>query len=95
MGSNGYSGQLLGPFTANEELIDLIQQDAIREIDYVKHLGIQTDIGIFVSVNGNIVEIGKTGIYEIGNTQVNSIFFLNDTDDNTIIDYTIILKEEE
>lgn len=95
MGDNGYSGQLLGPFTANENLIELIQQDAIGEIDYVKHLGIQTDIGTFVSINNNIVEIGKTGIYEIGNTEVNSIFFLENTDDNSIIDYTIILKEEE
>jgi len=95
MGNNGYSGQLLGPFAANEELMDLIQQDAIGEIDYVKHLGIQTNIGTFVSVNNNIVEIGKTGIYEIGNTEINSIYFLESTDDNVIIDYTVILKEEE
>ena len=95
MGNNGYSGQLLGPFTANEDLMDLIQQDAIGEIDYVKHLGIQTNIGAFVSINNSIVEIGKTGIYEIGNTEINSIYFLENTDDNTIIDYTIILKEEE
>ena len=95
MGDNGYSGQLLGPFNANEELIDLIQQDAIGEINYVKYLGIQTEIGAFISINNDIVEIGKTGIYEIGNTEINSIFFLEDTDDNSIIDYTIILKEEE
>ena len=95
MGDNGYSGQLLGPFTANEELMDLIQQDAIGEIDYVKHLGIQVETPTIVRINNSDVEIGKTGIYEIGNTKVTSIYFIEDTDNNTIIDYTIILKEEE
>lgn len=95
MGFNGYSGQLRGPFTANQELIDLIQNDAIGEIKYVKHLGIQADITTIIKINGEDVEIGKTGIYEIGNTEVTSIYFLEDTDDNAIIDYTIILKEEE
>ena len=95
MGFNGYSGQLRGPFAANQELIDLIQNDAIGEIKYVKHLGIQADITAMVKINGEDVEIGKTGIYEIGNTEVTSIYFLEDTDDNAIIDYTIILKEEE
>ena len=95
MGDNGYSGQLLGPFEANQELMNLIQQDAIKEIECVKHLGVQASVRTFVSINNEIVEIGKTGIYEIGNTEVNSICFLEDTDDNAIIDYTVILKEEE
>ena len=95
MGDNGYSGQLLGPFIANQELIELIQQDAIGQIEYVKHLGIQADVRTYVSINNEIVEIGKTGIYEIGNTEITSLYFLEDTDDNAIVDYTIILKEEE
>lgn len=95
MGDNGYSGQLLGPFNANQELVNLIQQDALKEIEYVKHLGIQTKIGTLLEINNKTVEIGKTGIYEIGNTEINSIYFLEDTDDNAIIDYTVILKEEE
>lgn len=95
MGDNGYSGQLLGPFTANENLIELIQQDAIGEIDYIKHLGVQADVSAFININNQDVEIGKTGIYEIGNTEITSLYFLEDTDDNAIVDYTIILKEEE
>ena len=95
MGNNGYTGQLIGPFEANQELIDLINQDAIGEIQYVKHLGVQAKVRTFLSINGEEVEIGKTGIYEIGNTEINSIYFLEDTDDTAIIDYTIILKEEE
>ena len=94
MGDNGYTGQLLGPFEANQELIDLIQQDALREIKYVKHLGIQANVRTFLNINGKEVEIGKTGIYEIGNTEISSIYFIDDTDDNVIIDYTVILKEE-
>lgn len=95
MGDNGYTGQLLGPFEANQELVNLIQQDALKEIEYVKHLGIQTEIGSLLKINDETIEIGKTGIYEIGNTEINSIYFLEDTDDNAIIDYTVILKEEE
>lgn len=94
MGENGYTSQLLGPFKANQELIDLIQQDAIKEIKYVKHLGIQANENTFLYINGEKVEIGKTRVYEIGNTKIKSVYFINDTDDNAIIDYTVILKEE-
>lgn len=94
MGNNGYTGQLLGPFEANQELINLIQQDAIKEIKYVKHLGIQANENTFLRINGEEREIGKTGIYEIGNTEINSIYFIDNTEADVIIDYTVILKEE-
>ena len=37
------------------------------------------------------IEIGKTGVYEIGNTEVTSIKFLENRDNNTIIDFTVVL----
>lgn len=92
MGTNGCTGQLVGPFLEQEELFTKIQEDAIDTVDYVNHLGIQTRAGNHVCINNKEYEIGKTGIYEIGNTKVNSIYFLQDVDGNTIIDYTIILK---
>ncbi len=95
MNNNGCTGQLLGPFKANEELYNKIIADAAYPVLYINHLGIQTDIRNFVYINGNKYEIGKTGIYEVGNTEITSIYFESDTDDNSIIDYSITCKEEE
>ena len=92
MNNNGYTGQLIGPFNANQDLYALIKATAIQPILYVQHLGIQTDIKNYIFINGKEVEIGNTGIYEIGNTEITSLYFAQDVDNNTIIDYTIILK---
>ena len=94
MNNNGYTGQLIGPFVANEELYDKIIAAAIKPIKYIKHIGIQTDVRNYIYINGKEYEIGKTGIYEIGNTEINSIYFAQDTDENSIIDYTIIIEED-
>lgn len=90
MGMNGYTGQLIGPFKANEELYTLICAAAAHPVLYIQHLGIQTDVRNFIFINGKEYEIGKTGIYEIGNTEITSLYFSQDVDNNTIIDYTII-----
>jgi len=95
MSINGCTGQLVGPFLANEELYDLIVNGAAQPVDYVSHLGIQTDIRNYVYINDKEYEIGKTGIYEIGNTEIKSIFFAQDVDENTIIDFKIEIKKEE
>lgn len=95
MSINGCTGQLVGPFLANEELYDLIVNGAAQPVDYVSHLGIQTDIRNYVYINDKEYEIGKTGIYEIGNTEIKSIFFAQDVDENTIIDFKIETKKEE
>jgi hypothetical protein len=95
MRTNGYTGQLIGPFNANEELYDLIVAAAAQPIDYVSHIGIQTDVRNYIYINGKEYEIGKTGIYEIGNTEITSIYFAQDTDANSIIDYTIKISEED
>lgn len=92
---NGCTGQLVGPFTANEELFDKISAAAIQPIAYINHLGVQTDIRNFIYINGKEYEIGKTGIYEIGNTKITSLYFAQDTDENSIIDYTIVFNKEE
>ena len=94
MGANGYTGQLIGPFTANTELYDLIVAAAAQPIKYVSHIGVQADVRNYIYINGKEYEVGKTGIYEIGNTEITSIYFAQDTDVNSIIDYTIVIDEE-
>ena len=95
MGVNSCTSQLVGPFTANEELYNRIVAASAQPILYVSHIGIQTDIRNYIYINGKEYEIGKTGIYEIGNTEITSIYFAQDTDENSIIDYTIVIDEED
>lgn len=93
MGTNRYTGQLVGPFIAYEELYDKISAAAAQPIAYVSHIGVQTDVKNYIYINNKEYEIGKTGIYEIGNTEITSIYFAQDTDNNSIIDYTIVLDK--
>jgi len=104
-GTNIYQGQVFGPFYANQELMDLIANECVSVPKYVKHLGIQTEphnaliysdnskilIDMIICGKKQSIEIGKTGVYEIGNTEVTSIKFLEDRDNNTVIDFTVVL----
>lgn len=92
MKNNVFMGQLIGPFKANEELYTRIKEDAATAILYVHHLGIQAPIGTIIYINKKPYEIGKTGLYEIGNTRINSLYFQSDTDNNILIDYTVLTE---
>lgn len=99
---NVYQGQLQGPFRANQELMKLIEEQCVTAPKYVKHLGIQTKVTEITTSPSNLIqlticgkettiEVGTTHVYEIGNTRVTSIKFLENKDNNTIIDYIAIL----
>ena len=93
---NGYMGQLKGPFQADEELFTKIQNTSSEKIAVVQHLGIQTvteDL-VMIEINGKEIEIGKTGMYEVRNTEITSIKFQTNVDENTLVDYVIKLKED-
>lgn len=93
---NGYMGQLKGPFHADEELFTKIQNTSSEKIAAVQHLGIQTVTGdlVMIEINGKEIEIGKTGMYEVRNTEITSIKFKTNVDENTLVDYVIKLKED-
>ena len=93
---NGYMGQLKGPFQADEELFTKIQNTSSEKIAAVQHLGIQTVTGdlVMIEINGKEIEIGKTGMYEVRNTEITSIKFQTNVDENTLVDYVIKLKED-
>ena len=93
---NGYMGQLKGPFQADEELFTKIQNTSSEKITAVQHLGIQTVTGdlVMIEINGKEIEIGKTGMYEVRNTEITSIKFKTNVDENTLVDYVIKLKED-
>lgn len=96
MKENGRTGQLIGPFKTNLELFDLIKAESKFEDFYIHHLGIQTDkTSVKVFINNKEIEIGKTQIYEIDNAEIYSIRFPQRMNKNTIVDYTIVKKEEK
>lgn len=83
----GRLGQLLGPFSPGEEIINLISADT--KTKNVK-LGIQTAIDTIVLINGESIQIGRTGIYELDEIMnISSIIFPNGAPENTIIDYVV------
>lgn len=90
---NGHMGQLVGPFKAKENLYVQIEKDARGAILYVQHLGIQAKVSDIVWINDEPYEIGKTGIYEVGNTEITSIYFDKDTDEHAIVDYIVHFDE--
>ena len=55
MGVNGYTGQLIGPFIANDELYDKIVAAAAYPVNYVSHIGIQSDVKNYVYINNKEV----------------------------------------
>ena len=97
MNNNGYMGQLKGPFRADEELYPRIKESCIEKMNSVRHLGVQTITGdiVIIEINGEEIEIGKTGMYEVRDTEITSIKFKMDVDANTILDYTINIKIDD
>ena len=91
MGTNGYTGQIKGPFT-DRELFDIIIEQSVFDVDYISHIGIQATPGTVVTINGVDIEISRTKIYEVSSDEmkVTSIIFKNGADEDTIIDYHIL-----
>ena len=89
---NGRIGQVLGPFSANIDLLDDNQAigsftpETTRPI--LKKLGIQTTPGTIVRINDVSIKIGKTGIYELDDiVNIRSLVFPSGAPDGTIIDF--------
>ncbi len=95
--NNIYQSQIQGPFSARQNIVDLIKLQIPSEFQSsfkITHIGITTDVGAIVELDDNpsakdLREVGKTGMYEIGNTRVRTIRFQEDKDNNTIIDYVV------
>lgn len=90
MGYNVYQGQIIGPFSAETNLLTKIRENCADSSATVWHLGIQSDMGNVFKINDKNVQIGKTGIYEIGNTKITQFSCNQALRTNTIIDYVII-----
>ena len=89
MGYNIYQSQIRGPFNNGTDLFNEIKNDCQSSSISIWHLGIQTDTGNEFKINDKKVMIGKTGIYEIGNTKITQFSCLQNLTADTIIDYVV------
>lgn len=93
---NGYQGQIRAVdqpnqcFLANQNISSLIAVASQGHyLGYISRLGIDTTPNSRVSINGQVIQIGQTGIYEVNDVYITSIFFLQDSSRNTFIDYIL------
>ena len=105
--TNGFFGNLQGPFAADEELFTKIQSECKDTIEYISKLGIHYvgnfDLDLigkrwkqtFVRINGIEFQIGITRMLELQDVKVTSIQFVENTDDLIYIDYQYHKKDEE
>lgn len=98
--TNGFFGQLQGPFYANVNLFPQIQEECSNPVNYITKLGIQyvgdfdLDLEgnregqqIFVEINGLEFQLGKTRMLEFQDVQIYSIKFKQDMNKDCYIDY--------
>lgn len=89
---NGHVGQVVGPFTANVDLLDDNQAIGAftpeQDRPVICKLGIQALPGTVVKINGNNIKIGATGIYELDEVvRITSVIFPSGADNTTIVDF--------
>lgn len=97
--TNGFFGNIQGPFAADEELFTKIQSECKDTIEYISKLGIHyvgnfdLDLSgtrqkqIFVRINGIEFQIGITRMLELEDVAITSIQFVEDTNELVYIDY--------
>ena len=97
--TNGYFGQIQGPFKENTEIITDIKSQCKTTVNFISKIGIhcvrQYDLDITgkatplieVSLNFKNFIIGKTGMLELNDVQITSIMFKQAVDNKTYIDY--------
>lgn len=91
-----YSGQISGKFNQNFELMNTIGGGADRLVK----VGIQLARDYDVKINGNLFEMGKTGILELEDVEITSLQLKHKGQGFTgeipvIIDYVYEIDEQE
>ena len=91
-----YSGQISGKFSQNYELMNTIGATADRLVK----VGIQLAPDYAIKINGDLFEMGKTGILELENVEITSLQLKHKGQGITgaipvIIDYVYEKDEQE
>ena len=89
---NGRVGQVVGPFDAGVDLLEdsapigAFTPEDTRPI--LRKLGIQATEGTKVKIDQAVIQIGRTGIYELDYVvDVRKLIFPDGADASTIIDF--------
>lgn len=77
--------QIHGPFSKNEELINIIKKD-YPDFKFIQKIGIQSISTNICCINGQNFEIGKTGILELNEVSITSLYFKQDELATTLVD---------
>lgn len=87
---NGSYAQLQGPFNKNEDIITIMKLKFENSFRHLKRIGIQTKPENKININGQIFEIGQTGILEFNEVEIISLYFMQDEPESTIIDCIVL-----
>lgn len=97
--TNGFFGQIQGPFTQNEEVFTKIQSQCLNPISYISKIGVHfvgnSDLDLkgkkqgkyFVKMNDIQFQLGKTRMLELEDVEITSIKFTQDVNEKIYIDY--------
>ena len=78
--------QVHGPFKANEDIVEYIKNKVSPGSRYIANVGIQANEGRQCRINGQIFEIGQRGILIFNDVRINSMSFLQDESELTLVD---------
>ena len=78
--------QVKGPFKANQDIIQYIREHINSDFIYITDLGIQADMGHVCKINGQTFEIGQREILILNSVKVESLSFMQDETELTLID---------
>ena len=94
--TNGYQGQIrandqeVGYFASGQNIINLINNECNDQFTgFISRIGIEAPEGTQININGQNINIGKTGLYEINNVYITSLIFTSDSSTTAVIDYII------
>lgn len=79
--------QIAGPFNSGVDIISILK--ANYDFTEVIKIGIQTKTGNKFKINDETIEMGKTKIYEVNNIDIDSLSFLQNENESTIIDFIV------
>ena len=79
--------QMRGPFNSGVDIISIMKGK--YSFSEILKIGIQTKTGNKFKINDEIIEMGKTKIYEASNVDIDSLSFLQDENELAIIDFIV------
>lgn len=79
--------QMTGPFSINQDIISILKER--YNFSKIIKIGIQTKTGNKFIINHEEIEMGKTGIYEVSDVDIDSLTFMQNENELTIIDFIV------